>query len=209
MVALLAISLSCGNGDSDVGSQSETGSETEASSSLDLFLDDNGFESVNSMNETDETPLQLALNTENFAAAAILLENGANDEELFTLDTSRVGLFEVGINESDIPEIAAAYGNVTLEEVDLMLEGMSAPAVEITFPGEPSAGIVLEIEPDGPGNVYRIKVLSDRFRTVDGIGVSSTVADIREFFDFQEVYWGEGGNPFIFIEEIEAKSAER
>ncbi len=49
----------------------------------------------------------MGLNTENFAAAAILLENGANDEELFTLDTSRVGLFEVGINASDTHPVSS------------------------------------------------------------------------------------------------------
>jgi len=135
---------------------------------------------------------------------AFLDENAANDEELFTLDISRVGLFRVGINESGIPEIAAAYGNVTLEEVDLMLEGMSSPAIEVTFPGDLSTGIILETGNDYPVNVYSIKVLSDRFRNSDGIGVSSTVADIREFYDFQGEDCSESGDPFIFIEEMEA-----
>lgn len=135
-----------------------------------------------------------------------LNENGSNSEELFTIGIHRVGLFKSGINESTIPEIAAAYGDVTIKEVDLNTEGMFSPAIEITFPGEPSAGIILEIYHDNLSSVYRIEVFSDRFRTSDGIGVSSTVADLQEFFDFQVDYidCAESGNPFIFIEEMEA-----
>lgn len=151
-VTLLAVILSCGNSDSDKGLQSETGTETEVPSDIDVFMDDNGFESVNSANKLGETPLQVALNTENYAAAALLTKSGANDEVLYILDTNIAGLFKIGINDYEIQEISVVYGDVTLEEVDLMLEGMSAPAVEITFIGDSSEGLVLEIEPKMTGN---------------------------------------------------------
>jgi hypothetical protein len=204
IVLLSAVTLSCGNGDSDADLQSEYGAEKGSVSALDLFLDENGFESVNSINEMGETPLQVALRTHNNSAAVILLENGADDGMLFTLDTARAGLFEIGIGKDEIPEIASVYGDVTIEEIDLNLEGMYTPAVEITFPGESSPGLVLEIWPDVPGNVYRIKVLSGRFKTEHGTGVSSTVAEFWEFYSFGDVYCGESGNPVMFIDQLGA-----
>ncbi len=154
--------------------------------------------------EPQLTPLQIALNTEDYTVAALLTKSGANDEELYVLDTDRAGLFKIGINDYEIQEIAVVYGDVILEEVDLMLEGMSAPAMEMTLAGDSLPGLILEIDPNDCGCVYRIIVYSDRFRTSDGIGVSSTVANILEYYDFGDVYWSERGDPFIFIEELDA-----
>jgi len=80
---------------------------------------------------------------------------------------------------------------------------MYTPAIEITFPGESTPGLILEIEPDAPGNVYRINVLSERFKTEHGIGVSSTVAEIWHFYNFGDVYCGESGNPMIYVNTLE------
>ncbi|MCK4505302.1 MAG: hypothetical protein KAW14_06780, partial [Candidatus Aegiribacteria sp.] len=125
----------------------------------------------------------------------------ADDEDLFLLGNGRAGLFKVGMHREVIEEIAQAYGDVELEEVDLMLEGMPAPAVEITFPQDTSESLVLELDSED-ATVFRIKVYSDRFVTDTGTGTASTLGDLQANYSFEGVFWGESGNPLIIIEEL-------
>lgn len=139
---------------------------------------------------------------------AVLAENetestDTTDEELFLLGNGRAGLFEVGMNREVIEEVAQAYGDVELEEVDLMLEGMHAPAIEITFPQDTSESLVLELDIED-ATVYRINVYSDRFVTDRGTGPGSTFSDLQDNYRFEGVFWGETGNPLVIIEELNA-----
>lgn len=149
------------------------------------------------------TPFQLALNTENYLAVALLVEAGADDKELFLLENGRAGLFMVGMNGEVVGEVAQAYGDVELEEVDLMLEGMSAPAIEITFPQDTSEALVLELDIED-ATVYRINITSDRFMTNSGIGTASTFSDLQDNYQFEDFFWTDYGYPFIIIEELDA-----
>ncbi len=130
-------------------------------------------------------------------------EPATDDEDIFLLGNGRAGLFEVGMSGEIIAEIAQAYGDVELEEVDLMLEGMHAPAISITFPQDISESLVLELDIED-ATVYRIKVYSDRFETDRGTGTASTLEDLQANYQFEGVFWGESGNPFVFIEELNA-----
>jgi hypothetical protein len=149
-------------------------SEVEAASELDTVPADNEIESANT-----------------------------DDEDLFLLGNGRAGLFKVGMHREVIEEIAQAYGDVELEEVDLMLEGMPAPAIEITFPQDTSESLVLELDSED-ATVYRIKVYSDLFVTDTETGTASTLGDLQANYSFEGVFWGESGNPLIIIEELNA-----
>ncbi len=134
---------------------------------------------------------------------ADVAEPVVDDEDLFLLGNGRAGLFEVGMSSEVIAEIAQAYGDVELEEVDLMLEGMHAPAIEITFPQDTSESLILELDIED-ATVYRIEVNSDRFLTDRGTGTASTLGDLRDNYQFEGVFWSEVGNPLVIIEELNA-----
>lgn len=196
LIALFSVlTLSCGADSSDT----EQESEVEAASELDADLADSEIESVNAVDEPGKLPSQP--DTENYRADPLPAEPAADDEDLFLLGNGRAGLFEVGMHHDDIEEIAQAYGDVEIEELDLMLEGMHAPAIEITFPQDTSEAMVLELDSEN-ATVYRINVYSDRFVTDMGIGTTSTFGDLKANYVFEGVFWGESGNPFVIIEEL-------
>lgn len=149
------------------------------------------------------TPLSCASINGHFDIVQLLVEEGADDEELFRLENGRVGLFLVGMSGENIEEIVQVYGDAEFEEVDLMLEGMPAPAIEITFQQDTSEILVLELDIED-ATVYRINISSDRFITDIGIGTASIFSDLQVNYQFDGVFWTEDGNPFIIIEELDA-----
>ncbi|MCK4672071.1 MAG: hypothetical protein KAT47_05950, partial [Candidatus Aegiribacteria sp.] len=198
LIALLSVlALSCGSDSSDTSQESEV----EPPSELDADLADNEIDSVSAADEPGK--LASLPGTDKYTADPLPAEPAANDEDFFLLGNGRAGLFEVGMHHDAIEEIAQAYGDVELEEVDLMLEGMHAPAVKITFPQDSSETMVLELDIEN-ATVYRINVFSDRFVTNKGIGTASTFGDLKDTYQFEGVFWGETGNPLVIIEELSA-----
>ncbi len=147
------------------------------------------------------TSFEMALNTQNYETAALLAEAGADDQAIYLLENEKAGLFELGMSLEVIREIARVYGDHELVNVDLMLEGMSTPAIEIVFPQDASEALVLEFYEDV---VYRIKVLSDDFMTENGFCTASSFGDLQDIYEYEGAIWGETGNPLILIEELDA-----
>jgi len=197
IVLFSVLALSCGADSSDTAQESEV----EAPSELNADLADNEIESANAADEPRKLASQPG--TDNYKADPPPAEPGADDEDLSLLGNGRAGLFEVGMSGETIAEIAQAYGDVELEEVDLMLEGMHAPAIEITFPQDTSESLVLELDIED-ATVYRINVYSDSFVTDRGTGPGSTFSDLQDNYRFEGVFWGETGNPLVIIEELNA-----
>lgn len=189
--------LSCGSDSSDTLQESGA----EVATELDTLIALNEIESINETDESEKPPLQPG--TKNSEAATLPVEAVVSDEELFLLENGSAGLFKVGMNSEVIENIAQAYGDIEFEEVDIMLEGTPAPIIRITLPRESSEALVLELDGED-ATVFRIRVNSDRYVTDKGIGTASTFSELQANYEFEGVFWGDGGNPLIVIEELEA-----
>jgi hypothetical protein len=81
-----------------------------------------------------------------------------------------------------VDEILQAFGREQVRLIDLNTEGMFTPAIEISVPGSSvAAPLVAEITegPCGGFSLRGITVRDPRFRTADGIGVGSTLAELE------------------------------
>jgi hypothetical protein len=89
--------------------------------------------------------------------------------------------------------------------VDLALEGHLSPALELTFPETGlDGGVVAELIPrENDLVVWRIAVTSPNVRTEKGIGVGSTVGELRSNYPITGVGSGEG-RVFIRVDELSA-----
>ena len=108
-------------------------------------------------------------------------------ESDFLITGSAAGPIKIGDSKQQVLKLRQKY---KLEEVDLFSEGMpGSPAVQI-YDGDEllfNAEIV-------KGAVYRITVLSPRFKTHEGIGVGSTFGDLKKYFGKpKRLEAGEGG----------------
>ena len=96
----------------------------------------------------------------------------------------------------------AFRGNSRL--IDLALEGHLSPALELTLPGtENPGGVVAELVPRGDALiVWRIHVTNPSIKTDKGVGVGSTVRELRAAHRVDSIASGEG--LFLMVEELGA-----
>lgn len=89
--------------------------------------------------------------------------------------------------------------------VDLALEGHLTPALELSFPETRfNGGVVAELVPKGNGLVvWRIAVTNPNVRTEKGIGVGSSVGELRSHYAIAGVGSGEG-RVFVRVDELSA-----
>jgi hypothetical protein len=118
-----------------------------------------------------------------------------------TMERGRVGQIKIGMSPSDI---YAVVGKEFTRFVDLQLEGMNSPAIELfkTEKRRDNPEIVFELD---QGRVYRIQVHSPRYRTDKGIGVDSTFGELRRIYgikDPKEIIWGEEGFYGAVVQEL-------
>jgi hypothetical protein len=89
----------------------------------------------------------------------------------FVLARNRVGNVIIGMPESAIYRV---YPRQITRKVDLQLEGMPTPAVQV-FLTKDRRHPSLVIRLDGPvSGVYGVEVMDSRFKTARGIGVGSS-----------------------------------
>lgn len=89
--------------------------------------------------------------------------------------------------------------------VDLALEGHLSPALELTFPkSEVQGGVVVElVARDSTLVVWRISVTDPAIRTDKGVGVGSSVEELRTAYRVDGIGSGEG-RVFLRVEELAA-----
>lgn len=93
-----------------------------------------------------------------------------------------------------VDQIYARVGRENTRLVDLFQEGQFSPALEVKLPGAPvpiSLIVAVREWPCPEFSAWGIQVRDPRLKTSDGLGVGSTVADIRNKYD-AHVVWGEG-----------------
>jgi hypothetical protein len=113
----------------------------------------------------------------------------------------QVGPVLIGASAQSI--YAAFRGRSRL--IDLALEGHLTPALELSFPEAfVDGGVVAELVPrDNDLVVWRIAVTNPNVRTEKGIGVGSSVAQLRSAYRTTGVGSGEG-KVFVRVEELGA-----
>ena len=100
----------------------------------------------------------------------------------------------------------SVYGILPREQrrlVDLELEGYLTPALAVTLPGsETDGGIVAELWiRNGALRVHRIWVSDPVMKTAEGIGVGSTMAELRSTYEVTGIGYGEGA-VFAVVESL-------
>jgi hypothetical protein len=118
-----------------------------------------------------------------------------------TMARGRVGEIKLGMSSNDI---YAAFGKKLTRLVDLQLEGMSSPAIELfkTEAQRDNPEIIFELDHD---KVYRIQVHSRQYRTDKGIGVGSTFEDLKRVYGVKhpkQIIWGEEGFYGAVVREL-------
>ena len=101
----------------------------------------------------------------------------------FLLAPGRAGSFEIGV---PVDTVVRAWGRARVRLVDLQQEGQTTPAIEIRLADADTAPALVAPVREWPCAelaVWGITVYDRRFRTQQGIGVGSTIGDLRRAYD--------------------------
>lgn len=133
--------------------------------------------------ELPDEPMPGATSTASAAPSA------ANPLFNFTLRPGQAGAVQVGMN---IAEVKRQYGETKLRETTLQQEGTDTKAYEVL--GERRrTDLVVEQQCKGTTcKVYRITVMNPAFKTESGLGIGSTMADLKKNLSISSIGVGEG-----------------
>ncbi|MCD4708940.1 MAG: hypothetical protein K8S62_14515 [Candidatus Sabulitectum sp.] len=149
-------------------------------------------------NDSEEENSTPEIADEETISEEVLINTEADSDMLYILRDGSAGLFEIGIIRETVEELALEYGNVEIAKIDLMTEGMPAPALQLTFNN--SEAIILHSD-EGYSSIYAIEVYSNLFATQDGIGVGSTYDDLENNYSFGGVARSDEGEPLVIVRE--------
>jgi hypothetical protein len=134
----------------------------------------------------------LRLSTALYCLALLFGAIGSYAQDNFLLEKNRAGQVELGMT---IDELHTRYEPSSTKLVATYSEGMFAPVMEIYLKGAATkkrASLVIGIDKDREWIVSGIEVNDARFRTAKGIGVGSTLGDIRKAHTVKWIDFGEG-----------------
>ena len=134
------------------------------------------------------------------ASAVVRASSLAAQAPNVRLERGRAGQFELGQSVDDVMGLA---GRRHVRLVDLDLEGMFTPAIEIRLADAQSTpSLVVQIRewPCPYFQVWNLVVYDRRFRTVDGIGVGTTLRELRRRYPGLKL--GREGGPSAIVESL-------
>ena len=112
----------------------------------------------------------------------------------FLLSKDKVGPTQIG---STVDDLYRCYGRDAIQLVDLHLEGHFSPALQVYLNKDQRGGPALVAEfkhwKQAGWGIWRIQVLDTRFKTAQGIGVGSTLRELRQHYTVNQITSGEGG----------------
>jgi hypothetical protein len=109
----------------------------------------------------------------------------------FLIEPGKAGRFEIGMT---VDEIYQRVGRDNVRLVDLFAEGMFVPVLQIRVPGskvQPSITAEIREWPCAEFSIWRMSVDDPRFQTSEGLGVGSTLGEMRQHHRV-EAFTGEG-----------------
>ena len=118
-------------------------------------------------------------------------------QSYFHLAKDRAGAVRIGMS---VDELYNEYGHRNTKLVDRFTEGLFNPVIEISINGKKS--LIAEIAPRKDFVIQRISVLDDRFRTKEGIGIGSTLGELRIHYHDVKILAGEGGMPCARVDSL-------
>jgi hypothetical protein len=125
---------------------------------------------------------------------------GAQPSENFLLARGETGRLKIGMTQD---EVIVLFGRERVRQVDLKLEGHPSPALEIRLddPNAERPSLVAEPFPPAQNRIGRVRVYDPRFKTGYGLGVGSTLDQIRAHHAVRMAV-GEG-TVLAFVQELE------
>ncbi|MHB9027698.1 MAG: hypothetical protein ACYC9O_02905 [Candidatus Latescibacterota bacterium] len=119
--------------------------------------------------------------------------------EDFLLQREKAGRLKVG---ATVDELNAIYRGFPKNLVDLDREGFFTPAIEIYLQNHEKMipSLVAEFRGD-EHRIHMIKIIDQRFKTEKGVGVGSTLGDVKKAYRVSRIEWDELGF-FAQVEDI-------
>ncbi len=124
-----------------------------------------------------------------FSAFLVFSSSSVPADDDFLLAPGKAGPVEIGM---DVDALYMRIGRDRTKLVDRFSEGYFSPVLEIYLDGSENDKPSMEAHLGWGYSVDSIVVHDPRFKTAEGIGVGSTLGEIRKKYDVDSIGFGEG-----------------